>query len=336
VEKKSFLWLKRGCFSLVKYLAVASSEEEFNAAKEIAERELGSNEKLVILRHYFYPNFDPTGKKIELKDPEDFLDENDLAEIEGRAGFFVRNWYRFDKEFENKTTFNGISLGFVYENYPFYFFKTTFQLIAALSLLIEEDKPCLVIANKNSVAGMIVKAVARANNFKNLRLLDLHACKKYLKMPNLTWLTANRVGKNLSKIVGRALQERGAGKKRKKVFVRSRGYLGGLEEELRTDPELDIVSLDEFLLKKLLNPLNVASYVSTRLAMRKKFRKVFGECLSRQSFKKRLVFNGINFAKMFETMLPVMIERDWPEFVFLIRTLSGLFSSKRPDAVVVW
>jgi CDP-glycerol glycerophosphotransferase (TagB/SpsB family) len=313
---------------LERVLTIVSNQGELNNAISRA----GEDCELTVLSHLFSP-YSLVNEKVLLTTPKELLTDKEFEEIEGKAAFFARNWHLFDKKFAQETTFNGISLGILHENDLSYFFRTTLMLVKGILKEIEKN-PAKIVVNENSFVGEAVKIAAKARNFNRIEFLDLQTEKAYDRLPNVSRKKAGELKKNLSKIFEDLLASKN--KNGKTVFVRARGYLGNIESALREEPELNVVSLDKFLLKTILNPLNFYRYISTRTVMRKKFKKLFDKLSASKQFREKFVFEKVNFSSLFEQMFPQLVKRDWPEFVFLIKTLSKLFDKQKPSAVVLW
>ncbi len=321
---------------MTKYLAIASSEREFLAARQFAEKRLGKNDKLIVMCHSFSPARGAESSNIVLTSPEEFLADTDIQSIEEGVGFFARNWYRFDGSFEERTTHKGISLGFVHENDLAYFFRTTLSLLKGILKAVERERPDKIIIGRMSFAGKAVSSISKTKNLGNVEFLDLPAEKGFSRFPNISRKKLREIRKQLPGIMSGLLAWKRGKSGGRTVFIRSRGYLGNLEKELQKDKFLNVVSLDEFLFGRLLNPLNAYSYFSTRAAMQKRFKQTFNDFKESRKFGESFVFEGINFGENFALLFPQLIKRDWPEFVFLIDKLSELFKSAKPDALVLW
>lgn len=309
-----------------KILAVVSNERELSAVIEQA-----GTSQLTVLCHSFFPQ-PRTIENLSLITPDALLSEKDKVEIEERTAFFARNWYSFDKKFEQETIFDGIAIGRLHENDLTFIFKTNFILIAAI-LKSLETKPDRILANRNSFVGEALRVVAKAKAVGKIEFFDLPVDRAFSRLPNISRKKVGEIRRNISKILPDLFTSRNSGKT---VFVRGRRYIGNIEQELRKDSDLNVVSLDEFLLKTFLNPINLYKYISIRARMRKKFHRIFEEFKKSRAFEERFVFRGVNFGKMFALTFPQFVKRDWPEFVFLIDVLSKLFKSKKPKAVVLW
>lgn len=317
-----------------KVLAIVSSEKELQEIQKQFEEKDGEKYTVSFL---ICDVFSFSGKKKpKMALPDSFLSETELNDIERKAAFFARNWYKFNKNFEKETTYKGISLGFVYENTAFSYFKRILMLLKALPKAIESEKPDIVVAGKNTMAGNCIKEFGKTTRCKKIKLLELSGDRKFVRFPNFTRKKMGQVKQKLAKILtGSILHDRqDSGKKT--VFIRSgEGYLGKLEQELRKDGSFNVVSLDEFLLKELANPTNVMKYVSTRKKMKPRFRKLFKQYFESNAMKK-MSFKKINFGEMLKTWFVDATDRDWPEFVFLIDRLSKLFAEKKPAVSVMW
>lgn len=314
-----------------KVLAVVSDKNEFQSMRKYLDENF-EGEKIFIHRSVFLD----TG---ELKKNErvfnaiKVLSEKTQADVEKQAAFFAQNWYKFDKEFEKETTFDEINLGFVYTVEIFQYFKDMFMLLEGINKTVKKEKPVLVVAGKNTLSGETVRA-AKRKGFPKIELVELEKKKKTWDFPNLTKKKVRETRKKLKTILKKMLSKEK--KDKKKVFIRSRGYLGNLEKELSKNPELDVLSLDEFLLGEILNPLQATNFLLKRKNLKKHIAKIFDKTSSKKSFKKRFVFNGMNFFEVFKVIMPIMHARAWPEFVLLIEFLSNLFEKSKPEALVVW
>ncbi|MDP6670869.1 MAG: hypothetical protein QGI60_03565, partial [archaeon] len=277
-------------------LAVVSNQGELNEAILRA----GGDCKLTVLCHLFSPGSSVDGNAL-LRTTKELLTEKEFEEIEEKAAFFARNWHLFDKKFAQETTFNGISLGILHENDLSYFFRTTLMLVKGLLKEIKKN-PTKIVVNEKGFVGEAVRIAAKAKGFDKIEFLDLQAEKAYDRMPNISKKKAGELKKNLSRIWEDFFAPRN--KNGKTVFLRGRGYLGNLEGALREEPELNVVSLDKFLLKTILNPLNFYRYISTRTVMRKKFKKLFNKLSASKQFGEKFIFEGVNFSSLFGQMFP--------------------------------
>ncbi len=320
---------------MAKCLAVVTDEKELLAAKQYAARNLGKKDELLVLCVWFWPEDKTRLENVVVKNAAELLTKKDFEEIDQKAGFFAMNWYRFDRRFAEQVTFKGINLGVVNESDFYQFFERLFLPLMAVLKALERARYRSIVVNRNSLAGMAAVAVAEAKSLENMVSLQSPAEKVYARLPNLNRKKLKEVKQKLPELCKR-LFEKTHEKGKKTVFIRGRGYLGELKEQLQKDSSLHVVSLDEFLLKKLLNPLTVCRYLSTRLAMRKRLQHIFDNYMSSPALTEKFVFDGINFSKALKPQIDTVVARHWPEFVFLIGMLSELFESAKPDALVVW
>ena len=218
---------------MTKYLAIASSEREFLATREFAEKRLGKNDKLVMLCHSFSPARSAEPGNIVLTSPEEFLAVKDIQSIDKKAAFFTRNWYRFDRSFEKRTTHRGISLGFVHENDLTYFFRTTLSLLKGILNAVEGEKPDKIIVGRTSFAGKAVISISKTKNLGNVEFLDLPAEKGFSRFPNISRKKLKEIRKKLPRIISGLFAWKSGARGKRTVFIRGRGYLGNLEKSCR-------------------------------------------------------------------------------------------------------
>ena len=109
-----------------------------------------------------------------------------------------------------------------------------------------------------------------------------------------------------------------------------------MEQDFRDEGTYNVFSLDTFLFKEFLKPSVVFKYLSLRRSLPTKFKKLFKEYIFTEEFRKKLVFGGVNFAKVYDLKTEEMILRDWPEFTFLVQKLQKVFMKKKPVATITW
>ncbi|MCX6799395.1 MAG: UDP-N-acetylglucosamine 2-epimerase, partial [Candidatus Diapherotrites archaeon] len=224
---------------------------------------------------------------------------------------------------------------YVHQHEFSYFLRALFFILKATANCIERESPKALVACRNTSSGDCATAVASAKGLGNAVLLDAKTEKRFKMFPNLTKEKALEIRRKLPKVLA-SLVARQTGDGKKTVFIRSRGYLDSLKGRMQKDSEFNVISLDEFLLKKMLNPLSLHRYFSTRAGTRKKFRQAFGSYSAGNAFREKTVFEGMNFGRLLQPLMQQAAERDWPEFVFLIGMLAGFFRSQKPAAVVLW
>jgi len=317
-----------------KYLAVAGSEKELAAIERFAAEKAAGEGAVLTICHSFSPEHGSARNLAGIAQAESFLTKREVEKAEGKAGFFARNWYSLDRKFGEKTTISGISMGYAHQHEFSYFFRTVFLLLKAISNAAGEHKPNAIVAARGCLAGRCAAACAEAMGRRAV-LLDLKGGGGFRMFPNLTREKFWEIRKKLPEIIaGMAAKKQNAG--RKTVFIRSRGYLDKLEKKLLEDDSLNVVSLDRFLLGKMLNPLNLMAYLSARKRMGKIFSAAFRDYESSAAFREKMRFEGIYFGEILEPLLRQAAERDWPEFAYLAEIVSRLFRAKKPSALVLW
>ncbi len=318
-----------------KRIAVVSSERELLALNRMDTDKLTGGGELIVLCDFFTPNFEFDSKRITAVNSFDLVPDSELRMIEDRADFFARHWYGFDKSFGNSISFGGLSLGVVHETEFHAFFKKIFIMIKAVLNAYKKYNPELIMVNKNGSATQYIAALSKAKKINRVFQFDLPPVESYARNPNISTRKLSEIKKKLP-AVWSELSSGFKGRGKKTIFIRSRGYFENLKQVLGQDSNLNIVSLDEFLLTRLLNPLKLLKFISIRKAMRSRFKKQFNRLMSSQAFRKRFVFEGVNFSNLMAVQFSQCAERDWPEFVFSITELAKVFKSQKPALVILW
>ena len=309
-------------------VAFASDRKEFETVLGFAKKRKDANVKCICLD--FWPGEGPFDGNVRVFKERAFVSGKELDSVRKKALFFSRNWYRFDKSFEQEVRIRGISLGFVSDFAIYNLFELSFLSISSGINAAKQWKAKTFVAVKGSFAGECAKAAAEAvgAEFKGIDGGKARGVNRHVNF--------NR--KKLAELQKKAfaiLKESGKGKGRL-VFVKSNGYLDGLSEQLGSRAGFSVNSLDSLVARKLLWPWNAAKFEVAKKEKRVFFSRLFRELAKKPGFGKRMVFNGFNFAEVFFRFMPRFIERDWPEFVFLIELLWKEFEEKKPCAVVVW
>lgn len=313
------------------FVALVSNEKEFAAVKEFAAQ--NAAKKILCISHEFWPESQGSLANLAVCREEELLSEKELELIEERALFFARNWFKFDGKFEKACVVQGIQLGFVSDFAIFNIFRKIFLLLLSGGNAIAREKPEAVVAAGNSFSGACAEIVAGGKKVK-LRALQIAAEEK-----TNVWINFNP--KKLSEAFGKLgeiLKDSGggAGPGAKTVFVKGSWYFKNVENELRQDSSLNVVSLDTFVLRKMLLPWNFLSYVRTMKEKRAFFSKIFAEFEGSRAFREKMVFQGMGFGEAFARCTPRFSLRDWPEFCFVIEKLYNEFEKKKPSVAVVW
>ncbi len=321
---------------MAKYLGIGVDEEEIRALLKFVEKEMKKGDKCTFLSLKELKKNREIGKGFVLKEHGDYLSEAEVRKANIRAVHFMRNWYKFDAQFEKSLVFEGISLGLLSVSGMMLFFENSLQYLKAVSNAIRVEQPDIVFAGKDSVSGKVAKAIAKKAPNAEIRFFDTSHNLGWRMWPNFSKRKLLEINDARKRILSRQLRP-GAKKGKHLVFVRSRGfYLAGVEEALRAEKDFSIYSLDEFLLKRVLNPTAFLRF----LRMRKKLPAGFLEMLegyeSSKGFSRGMVFEGMPLKELFDAHIQRFARRTWPEFVFVIKEFEKLFSKKRPKAVVLW
>ncbi|HLD58177.1 MAG TPA: CDP-glycerol glycerophosphotransferase family protein [archaeon] len=319
---------------MAKHLAVVSGEEELRAAEKLIGKRPGKNDELVVLGYSIeeYPRMKNSGFSVIR--PEDFLSNLEMQAVYRKAAFFSSNWHKFDSELCGKMAYRGISIAFSHS--LAYFFIATFSRIKTILKAIEKEKPETIIVNRNSPAGEAVRAIAKAAGLRNVLFFELPKRKKPVLLPHFSRKKALEIRKKISILFSELAKAKEKTGSKKTIFIRERGYFGNLKKQLQKQPGINVFSLDEFLLRRIMNPVNALKYFSTVSSWKKKLGLMFDRFSETRAFREKFVFEGINFAPLFRAELARITVLELPEFVFMIDMLSELFRKKKPSAVVLW
>ncbi len=317
------------------YAAIAANEREFEEILAVAKQ--NRNAIIECLCYEFRPEPKHVAKNLILSIERYFPEIISKQEAEGidkQALFFTRNWHKLGKGFEQKINYKGIQLAFVSEHAFFSGFKDIFAMLKALQKLDRRKRLKGILATEASFMGKCAK-IASGSLKTNFVPLNLPPEKKVALWQEFNVKKLKESLKKASEIAEDAFFVRkkpGA----KTVFVRSRCYLGKIHKKMQLDKSLNVVSLDNFLVKKLLNPVNFLAYMKARAEKRAFFMKAFEKYQSSPSFREKLVFEEMNFAKALDQYMPIFSERAWPEFTFLIDNLLKEFEKKKPSGILLW
>jgi len=314
------------------YVALASSKKELEKVLQFAEE--NANAKLACICQGYWPDSAVKEKNVELFKEKDFLSEEEIYKIDEKSLFFSRNWYKFDKSFEKAIEFKEIQIGFASSFEIIKIFHKIFLLLKSASNAVAGKKAVAIIASKNSFSGKCAKIAAAKANTKFIAL-ELQKEKVVDMWSNISIEKLQEVGKKLGKIILEGARFR---KKTnaKIVFVKSNGYLGELSKKIQEDKELQLVSLDNFVIKKMLNPAVLLRCGKIRSEKKALFARAFNKFRESRLFAEKMVFEGMSFADAFSECMPRFIEKDWTEFAFVIEILSKEFEKQKPEVVVLW
>jgi len=313
------------------YVALAHSREEFDAINRFAAGKPDSK-VMCIYQEYWFEGV--AAKNVELQRADRVISEKELDEVDEKALFFARNWHKFGRQFEESVTVDGIQLGYVSEVAIFNIFKKIFLFLKSASKAAGMKKVPGLVAVQGTISGDCAKIVAEHLNLEYAELMPLDA-KQPVNKPLIVLEKMLEVGKKISQIALDACAG-GRGKGRTRVFVKGNRYLGGLVEEMQKHSELEIISLDNLLVKKLLNPFNAWRFRSVVSNRKKFFVNIFEKYRASKAFSENMFFGGIFFGNAFAARMPRFTERDWPEFVFAIDVLREEFERRQPKVVVLW
>ncbi len=326
----------------MKLLAIASNNDEARQLLAFAKEKMLEKENCLLLVF----KKDERKRKVEKDIKVDFatvveqanyLSKADKNFVEKKATHFIRNWYKFDKTFEKAIEFEGISLGFLSEQGIIIFFYDTFEQLKAVENAIKKEKPDIILTGRNSIAGKIVKAVGKKEKIPKVKFVDFEAEKSYRHWTSFTTTKARQITENTKNLLKDVFEKIGKNKKKHLVFFRGRGhYTKGVKQALSNEKDLDVYSLDEFLLKRFLKPKNLFGFIPLKKKLVVRFKKEVQAYEASKGFAKEMQFDGIPFAELFHWKISLFTEKFWPEFAFTIQELRSLFESKRPDALVLW
>lgn len=293
---------------------VAVAFEGFELEKILLFAEKNREAKIVCVCREYWPENPLNLKNVELVKEDELLSEKEIDKLDKEALFFSRNWHKFDKGFCKAATFKGIQMGFVSEHAFFKIFRRILLQVKTKSKLAE-SRP----KSKFSLLGLLWLLPEKKQDKKPAQNFQ-----KFVKMG----------GKALEVVAGYFSDKKKSATKT--VFVKSNNYLGKFPEELQKDPGLRVVSLDNFVVRKLLNPINSFKYARTIAKKSAFFEEAFDKCKESDSFRKKMEFESTPFVDEFADCLKFYIHRAWPEFVFLINILSEEFERHKPAVVVLW
>ncbi len=311
-------------------IAFASNRKEFDGVLKFAAKKPNVIIKCICLE--FWPGQRIFAKNIKVFEETDLVSDRELYFINKKALFFSRNWYKFDKKIEQASTMKEISLGFVSDFAIYNLFRQTFLAINSGINAAKCEKTKTFIGIKDSFSSDCAKAVAKATSARFKEIEIEQPLEKKRKLNFNKKKIADFQKKVFSILKEKIIIKNGADI----VFVKSNGYLDRFSKEVEKNNSFSVSSLDNFVVRKILMPWNAKRFVKTKKEKRIFFKGLFKELSEKSKFRKKMVFNDINFADVFFKFMPRFSERDWPEFVFLIEMLLKEFKEKKPCAVVVW
>jgi hypothetical protein len=316
-----------------KFAALASNEAEFGAVLEFATRNPMASIECICLEYWPAQGHGLPNMALSLE--KDFLSEKELDAIDERALFFSRHWYGFDKDFEKAIEFGGISLGFVSDFALLNIFKAIFLASRSAANAAGREKADSFLGIKGSFSGECAAIAARASGKGMAWLENTRAAPANAGIGLVA--RAKKAVEALGKLSAGLGRERVLGdRKGRLVFAKGTRYLGGVAEMLAREKGFAVCSLDDFVVRTLSNPLNAIEFARVKREKKAFFGKIFEVLFAKPGFRKRLVFDGMDFSDAFALRMPRFSARDWPEFVFLIGALRKEFARRKPFALVVW
>ncbi len=313
-------------------MVLVPNKAVFQQALSIA----GKNPKAVVhcLCYEFMPKEKCLPKNVVLSQERDFPDILSLQEIRNvysEAVAFSRIWFKHDAAFEKGISYRGISFGVVSEHQFFYAFKGILLLLKTAVKLALGEGEATIVGPKAGFVGECARIAAEKSGAE-LKLLDFGAEKAVDRWQNFNLRKLLEFEKKARRAVGKGFSS-GRGRT---VFFRGRDYLGSLLEEMEKDTSFGTFSLDDFLVRELLNPFAFLRFLKTRSKKRAFFRGLYGKYKLNRGFRESLVFEGMDFSSAFILRVLRFTERDWPEFVFLVDILLKEFEKRKPALIVVW
>ena len=321
-----------------RYVALASDAYEFGAIAGFSEEHRDNKVLCIYYDHWVRKDAVPENVELErasrITGRTGFLSQAEVDTVDERALFFARNWYNFDESFGQAITFDGINLGFVTQQAFFNIFKDIFVFLASISKFVRENEDPVIVVVKGSFSGACGKVAADSLGAKLIELNPKDEGRKHFGTP----FRAKKVQELAGKFFNILRTELGLQNKRnaRTVFVKGNRFLGNLLKEIEKDPALKAVSLDNAVLKSMLNPLNIYRYKSVMSEKGKLFERLYSKYCKSSQFLKNMRFEGIGFGAAFSSRMPRFTMRDWPEFIFVIGVMTEEFKRHRPHAVVLW
>ncbi|MBN2067710.1 MAG: hypothetical protein JW744_04540, partial [Candidatus Diapherotrites archaeon] len=306
---------------MTKYLAVVSSKAEIQALEKFSNEKLASEDTVMLIVHPYAQGQQAQIPGIEPKNTDSFLTLEEKIEIEKERFRLVRNWFKFDREFEQELLHKGIQLGELPLGEVDVFFRENLRFLKGLLNAIKSERPDVVLTGKGSVAGNAVRAIAGKNEIKIIRYFEVGKQKLFPKFPNLTARKISESGKKLSKIA----KSIGKPKGKKTIFVSSRGYIDEVEQRLMAMKQFRVVRLENMLLKQSLNPATAIKPVLGKKGLQRKFSRAFESYKQTRGFMENMVFEGMDIGKLFEFKMQQFAILNFPEFVSLIERTEALF-----------
>jgi len=316
---------------LAKCLAVYSSEREIKPLLEAIEKRGGKKGCVILSLGELEAGKRERG--LIVKEYWDYISKQDLRRANNSAIDLIQGWYKFDKDFEKAIEFEGISLGIISFSAIKGLFNDALRHLTAVSNAVQKEKPDIVIAGRNCMAGRVVRAAAKKAGIKKAEFLDLEPEPALNRWPNVSTIKFFELLKKTREIFSGLAKSQGKGRL---VFVKSRGtYLPNVEAALKKNG-LSVYSLDLFLLKRMLNPKNMLGFLKARNRMPAYFADAVKKFESSRGFAENMAFEGMPLDEIFNAGIRRFVDREWPEFAFLISEIRALFAKRKPNALLLW
>ena len=307
----------KGWFSLHKTLFLA----EHGSAQELAEKisSIEKKDRIVLVLDEAEQQA-LAEKGIEFKNPLDYLGAKDLKQIYEKAVFLTKNWHSFDREISKMLEYRGINLA-VLQDLEFEAAVGRKMLcIKAVKKCIAAEKPKKIIAASDSLAKKIELGIK-----KELVECGKAPAEKRLFNYKRYW----ELREKASRLFSGAFKKKSG---RKNIFVRSRNFLEKIKTNLQNESEFNVISLDELLLKKSLNPLEAAKSASHK----GKLFHVWKKLSKNREFLRQMAFEGANLAELMPDFFERIFEKEFAEHMHAIDVLYPEFEKEKPSAIVLW
>ncbi|MDP2973813.1 MAG: UDP-N-acetylglucosamine 2-epimerase, partial [Candidatus Diapherotrites archaeon] len=97
-----------------------------------------------------------------------------------------------------------------------------------------------------------------------------------------------------------------------------------------------VFSLDLFLLRQSINPVNALRPLLNRKKLHAKYARAFSLYRQSSGFKENMVFKGMQIGDLFEFKMQQLLQLNFPEFVHLIESIEKLFEKNKPSGLLLW
>lgn len=284
---------------------------------------------------------------------ESYLSEEELVEIDRRALRLTQQWYR---QAQDVTTFDGLSMGSLYEADLMGFFSRMLKDIEAVRKVITRERPARIVVvedrNREIVLARVVEVLGRHMG------VDVNVVKGPTGAVQAEPWAESSTRKALEvagKCVGwlwkaywrfrRALRARGSPGEAVLLwpYFRFQSHL----DHLRRFP-VRIVIPGSFNFRKdcywarnvrhvvLEDYLPAGERRDLRDDLYIHYQKIWGQLRQDQGFRSEFAFDGIPFWDLVESKLATMFARDFVEGAELCRTMRKLLEAEAVRAVVVY